>query len=99
MNKNIKVALVAIVALVSSINVFSVWESEPLSKAVSDNVEALAFIESDDEYTPGKFCTMHIRCFNQNGSTTGQCRADAYMGDACTHTVPHSHGCSNCCYY
>ena len=45
--KHIKVTLVAVVALISGINVFNAQKSESLSDIALANVEALADVEND----------------------------------------------------
>ena len=96
MKKNvIKVVFVAAIAMVAGINVFNAQKSEVLSDTVLANVEALA----DDLETgnvKSKYCTIHIRCFDSNGSSTGKYRADSFRGESCSYEVSHDHGCENC---
>lgn len=67
MNKNMfKVALVAVVALVSSINVFNAQKSETLSDTALANVEALAACEDTGHYTGLREYTAENGCFCLN---------------------------------
>lgn len=95
MKKLIKLAFVVAIAAVAGYNI---CQSQSVMNGMSDfalaNVEALA---SDDEYNQGnKYCTIHIRCFNYNGQTTGKYTADSYLGESCIYLTPHEHSCDYC---
>ena len=95
MKSNVLTLVFAIViAMVCCINVFNVQKSEPLSDIALANVEALASVE--DGYITEKYCTIHIKCFDINGSSTGKYTADSYQGKSCTYSTPHEHSCEYC---
>lgn len=91
----LKITLVAAVALASAVNVFNANKSETLSEIALANVEALTNYEFGG-VEGVSYCTIHIRCFDMNGSASGRYTADSYTGEACTYSTPHSHSCSNC---
>ena len=55
---------------------------------------ALAMIE--DPMEEGGYSSMHIRCFDKYGNSTGKCTATSYWSPI-GKGVYHSHGCSYCC--
>ena len=61
MNKKVlKVAFVAAIALVSSINVFNAQKSEKLFDMILANVDALAVLEDEHKYIERKEDSMQV---------------------------------------
>ena len=73
---------------------FKNLRTEPISDSVLANVEALAEVESGNVMY--KYCTIHIRCFDYNGSATGKYTADSYRGESCRYETSHEHSCDYC---
>lgn len=90
----LKATIVAVIALVGGSNMFKNLRTEPISDSVLANVEALAEIESGNVMY--KYCTIHIRCFDYNGSATGKYAADSYRGESCRYETSHEHSCDYC---
>lgn len=90
----LKATIVAVIALVGGSNMFKNLRTEPISDSVLANVEALAEVESGNVMY--KYCTIHIRCFDYNGSATGKYTADSYRGESCRYETSHEHSCDYC---
>lgn len=88
----IKMMLAVIIVVAGGVNIYNSQKENGISDVVLVNVDALA----DEEYTPRKYCILHIKCFDSNGHASG-CRANSYTGDVCTHRTFHNHDCSSCC--
>lgn len=90
----LKASLLAVVFLSVGINVFHNKDIEHFSEPILANVEALAEVESGNVMY--KYCTIHVRCFNYNGSATGKYTADSYRGESCRYETSHEHSCDYC---
>lgn len=90
----LKASLFAVIVIAVGIKVFHNQDAEFFSDAVLANVEALAEIETGN--VNDKYCTIHIKCFDYNGSETGKYTADSYRGESCKYETSHEHSCSTC---
>ena len=93
--KNIlKITFAAALAVVAGVMAYQAQDKEVMSDLALANVEALAMIE--DPMEEGGYSSMHIRCFDKYGNSTGKCTATSYWSPI-GKGVYHSHGCSYCC--
>ena len=77
MKKNIlKITFAAALAVVAGVMAYQAQDKEVMSDLALANVEALAMIE--DPMEEGGYSSMHIRCFDKYGNSTGKCTA-AYI--------------------
>ena len=88
----------AFVAAIVAVVGYNVYQSQSVMNGMSEfalaNVEALA--DDNENGEENKYCTIHIKCFNYNGQTTGEYTADSYTGEMCTYSTPHEHSCAAC---
>ena len=95
MKKNIlKITFAAALAVVAGVMAYQAQDKEEMSDLALANVEAVAMIE--DPMEEGGYSSMHIRCFDKYGNSTGKCTATSYWSPI-GKGVYHSHGCSYCC--
>ena len=92
--KFLKIAFAAALAVVSGVTAYQAQDKEILSDLALANVEALAMIE--DPMEEGGYSSMHIKCFDMYGNSTGKCTATSYWSPI-GKGLYHSHSCSYCC--
>ena len=93
-SKFLKIAFAAALAVVSGVTAYQAQDKEILSDLALANVEALAMIE--DPMEEGGYSSMHIKCFDMYGNSTGKCTATSCWSPI-GKGLYHSHSCSYCC--
>ena len=69
----LKIVFAVALAVVSGVTAYQAQDKEMMSDLALANVEALAMIE--DPMEEGGYSSMHIRCFDKYGNSTGKCTA------------------------